>query len=128
MYYNSYIFMDQPQNSAPITPVAENVQKTEHSNNTLMGILSYIGPLVIIPFLTTKEDPFVKFHIEQGLVLLVIEVAVWILGSFMWPFWMIASLINLGTFVLSVIGIINVTQGKQKELPLVGAWSKHIKI
>ena len=118
--------MDNPQNPAPVTPTAESAQKTQ--NNTLMGILSYIGPLVIIPYLTTKEDPFVKFHIEQGLVLFVIEIAVWILGMFMFPFWMIASLINLATFILSIIGIINVTQGKQKELPIVGMWSKHIKI
>lgn len=122
--------MDDSQNTTPVTPV-ENTQTQgaqKPANNTLMGILSYIGPLVIIPFLTSKEDPFVSFHIKQGIVLFVIELAVWVLGMFMWPFWMIASLINLGTFVLSVVGIINVTQGKQKELPIVGAWSKHVKI
>lgn len=96
--------------------------------NTLMGILSYVGPLVIVSYLTAKDDPFVKFHIKQGLVLLVIEAAVWILGMFMWQLWMLLNLVNLATLILSIVGIVNVVQGNQKELPLVGGFSKNFPI
>jgi uncharacterized membrane protein len=96
--------------------------------NMPMAILSYIGPLVIVSYLTAKDDPFVKFHIKQGLVLFIIEIAVWVLSGMFWPLWMLFRLVNLGTFILSVVGIVNVTQGKEKELPLVGGWSKYFKI
>ena len=96
--------------------------------NILMGIWFYIGPLVIVPLLTAKDDPFVKYHIKQGLVLLVIEAAVWVLSWFMWQLWPLYELVNLGTFILSIVGIINVSQGQEKELPLVGEYAKSFKI
>lgn len=95
------------------------------SKNVLMAALSYLGPLVIVSYLTSKDDPFVKFHIKQGLVLLVIEVAVWFLGSTMWQLWALLNLINLGTFILSIVGIVHAVRGQEKELPLVGSFSKH---
>lgn len=104
-----------------------SAQSEQGSNKTLMGVLSYLGPLVIIPFLMSKEDPFVKFHIKQGLVVVCLEIIVWILGSMMYSFWMILNLVNLATFVLSIIGIVNVVQHKEKELPLVGGLSSLFK-
>lgn len=99
------------------------------SNNTLMGVLSYLGPLVIISYVTAKDDPFVKFHIKQGLVLLALEVIVWILSSMflqiLLPIWMLINLINLGIFVLAIIGIVNAVQGKEDKLPLVGDFARY---
>ena len=126
---------NQPQSGAPATPpqaakpqAVAGPANGGASKNLLMGILSYIGILVIIPFLVAKNDPFVKFHIKQGLVLVVIELAVWVLGMMMWQLWMLLNLVNLATLVLSIIGIVNVVQGNQKELPLVGSYAKHFNI
>ncbi len=94
-------------------------------NKTLMGVLAYLGILIIIPFLMAKDDPFVKFHIKQGLLLVIVEVAIWVLGSAMWQLWTILSLVNLAAIVFSIIGIVNVVQGNQKELPLIGSLSKN---
>ena len=99
-----------------------------HNNNTAMAILAYIGPLVIVSLLISKHVPFVKFHIRQGLVLLVIEVAVWILGTIFWPLWILLNLVNLALFLLSIVGIINVTQNKEKALPIVGGFAHYFKI
>lgn len=93
-----------------------------------MGVLSYLGPLVIIPLVTTKDDPFVKFHIKQGLVLLVIEVIVYAISTALWQFWGIYRLIHLVLVIFSIIGIINVIQGKEKELPLLGSFAHSFKI
>jgi len=103
-------------------------QKGSMSSNTLMGILSYIGPLVIISYLAAKDDPFVKFHIRQGLVLLVIEVVVWILGMILWPLWFLLNVINIVVLVLAIIGIVNVTKNQQKNLPLVGSYARYFNI
>lgn len=95
---------------------------------TLFGILSYLGPFVIISWAMVKHDSFVKFHIKQGLVLLVIEVIVWVLASMFWPLWMLFNLIDLCIFVLVILGIINVVNRKEDELPVVGSFAKHFKI
>ncbi len=94
-------------------------------NKTIMGVLAYIGPLVIVSYLMAKDDPFVKFHIKQGLILVVIEILIWILGSMFWHFWEVIQLLNLAVIILSIIGIVNVVQKQQKELPVVGQFSKY---
>lgn len=99
--------------------------KSEISQKTVMGILAYLGPLVIISWAMAKQDPFVKFHIKQGLVLLVIEVFVWFLGMIFWPLWILLNLVNLVVFILAIIGIINVVQNKENSLPLVGSYAKY---
>ena len=101
---------------------------TNMSQKTVMGILAYIGPLVIISYVMAKADPFVKFHIKQGLVLLVIEVAAWFIGMTFWPLWFVINLLNFATLVLSIIGIINVLKNKQNNLPLVGTYSRYFNI
>jgi uncharacterized membrane protein len=110
------------QNSAP----QESRAIDPASKNTLMGVLSYIGPLVLVPLFTSKDQPFVKFHIKQGLVVFSIEVIVWVLSSmFFWQLRMLLNLVNLATLILSIIGIVNVVEKKEKELPVVGGFSKY---
>lgn len=118
--------MDTP--AAPVTPPSQ--LNKEVSNHVVMGILSYLGILVIIPYLMAKDVPFVKFHIKQGVVLVIIEIVVWALSGMFWGFglWFIISLVQLVTFVLSVIGIVNVVQNKEKELPIVGSFGRNIPI
>lgn len=117
-------------NSAPKNDAAPAQGSTSSSaaKPNLLAILAYIGPLVLVPFFVAKEDPFVKFHIKQGLVLLVIEAAVWVLGMFWWMMWPLYSLINLVTFILSIVGIIHVVKGDQKQLPIIGKFGDQFKI
>ena len=115
--------MDEQPTMQPTSAPMDHAQ-----NQMLMSILAYVGILVIVPFLVARQNPSVKFHIKQGLVLVVIELAVWILGMFLWQLWPLLQLINLATLVLAIIGIINASQNKQKELPLVGSYAKHFSI
>ena len=94
-----------------------------------MAILAYIGPLVIVSYLVAKDDPFVKFHIKQGLVLFVIELAIYVLSMMMfWQLWYLFNLVHLATLVLSVLGIVNAVQGQEKELPVIGQFSRYFPI
>ena len=118
-------YMDTPNNSNEIKsqPVTPNL-----TNNKIMAILAYIGPLVIVSYLTAKDDPFVKFHIRQGLVLVVIEIATWFLSMVFWPIWPLLQLINLAVLILAIVGIVRAYEGKEIPLPVVGDWSKYFKI
>lgn len=96
---------------------------------TLLAVLSYIGPFIIISYAFGNDNPFVKYHIKQGLVLIIIDVVVWVLGMFFtYHFWPLYQLLNLVVFVLAIIGIINAAQGKEKELPFVGQFAHSFKI
>ncbi len=100
----------------------------EFNKTTILASLSYVGPLVVVPYLTEKENPFIMFHIKQGLVVLILDVALWVAGmffSFMWP---LLQVVNFGLLVLSIIGIVYALQKKEKELPLVGSFASHIKL
>lgn len=103
-------------------------QNDTKESRMIFGILSYLGPLVIISFLVKRDDPFVKFHVKQGLVLFCIEIILSILMEMLWStfsFYELYRILHLGLLVLSIIGIVNVVQGKEKELPLVGSLSRY---
>ena len=103
--------MDTPNNNVSEGFSSQNPS----SKNVPMGVLAYIGPLVIVSFIVAKGDSFVKFHIKQGLILFVIEAVVWVLGMFLSPLWFLLNIINLVALVFSIVGIVNVGQGKEKE-------------
>ena len=96
-----------------------------NEKNTGMGILAYLGILIIIPFLTgSYKDPFVKFHIKQGLVLLIVDILVSFVvrGSFVW---FLSPILGLAVLVYVIIGIMNVVAHREKELPYIGQLAKH---
>lgn len=117
--------------TVPPAPAAEPAtsETFEINETTIMAALSYIGPLVFVPFLVKKEDAFVKFHVTQGLVVFGLELILYVLSGFMFGFIMpIISLANLALLILSIIGIVNALQHKEKELPIIGSYASHIKL
>ncbi len=122
--------------------MAEEIVQKENpgSQVNIMAIQSYLGPLCLVPLLTGEKDEFVKFHVRQGMVLFIAEVAIWLIFYFVlsattvgWSTWgfysmlsMLQSLLYLGIGILSVVGIVNVVNGQQKELPVVGKFAEKI--
>ena len=94
--------------------------------NKIIAILSYIGILVLVPILAANGSKFAKFHANQGLILLIIE---FIVGIFvLFPFInILATLLWLLAFSLSIIGIVNAASGNATELPLIGSSIKLLK-
>ena len=95
-----------------------------------MAVFSYLWILIIVPFLTdAKNDPFVKYHLKQGLALIIFDVVGWVANWFLvWiPVigWLIMMLWWLASLVLALIGIINVVNGQEKELPLIGQYARN---
>lgn len=108
----------------PVTPAPLG----KGQSSVLLAVLSYFGPLIIVSYLLAKGDSFVLFHVRQAAVLLCVELALWVLTSFFWPLWILWQLVNLGVFVLAIIGIVHAVQGKETALPLVGQWAVHIPL
>ena len=89
------------------------------NDNKVMAALSYIGILVLVPLIASKESRFAKFHANQGVILLAIEVAAYLL-SYIPVIRIVAYAVELLTLVFSIIGIINAVKGEAKELPYIG--------
>ena len=96
-------------------------------SNKVMGILSYLSWLVLIPLIAAPKSPFARFHANQGLILAIIEIAFSIvLGALsLIPgvgivFNIILSLLGLVFLLFSILGIVNAANGKAKELPVIG--------
>ncbi|MEG0570651.1 MAG: hypothetical protein RR497_03295 [Oscillospiraceae bacterium] len=86
--------------------------------------LSYLGLFLLIPMLANKNSPFTKFHVNQGLVLLILMVIEFFLSVIVKLIPIIGTVIgiamDLALLALMIYGIVNAVQGKAKRLPLIG--------
>ena len=114
--------------------------KTDVEANKVMALLSYLGILVLVPIFAAKHSAYVRFHANQGVVLLLgmigysiadgivtaILRAILYKGLGLWSIYsMCSSIINLlyvGFTILAIIGIINVLNGRAKDLPIIGKY------
>lgn len=121
-------FMDTPDHTSEFDK--EDIEK-----NKIMAIFAYLSWLIIIPLVAAKDSKFARFHCNQGIVLAIVEIIVWVVCGILsavvpyvgWIFTIVNSVVSLCCFVLAVIGIINVVNGQAKELPIIGGKFKIIK-
>lgn len=101
--------------------VNTTVSRDDAEKNKVVAALAYI--IFFIPLLVDQKSEFGRFHANQGLVLLLLGIAISIVGSII-PFigwFVILPLGGLLCLVFAIIGIINAINLKMKELPLIGA-------
>ena len=114
-------------------------QTTEEDMKVFRGlsIVSYLGILILIPLLTGryKDSAFLKHHTNQGAVLLISAIIMYIgcfiLSTILMPLAgrgnILMVLISFMTFLPSlallifiIIGIVNAANGETKNLPIIG--------
>ena len=119
-------------NAGPVVPPPPVAQNDVEANKG-MAVLAYI--LFFVPLIagTYKTSPFVKYHLNQGIILWILSIG-WaivenILMAIFWailPFGIaslisvILSLASLFILVLLILGIMNAVKGETKPLPVVG--------
>lgn len=89
------------------------------NNSKLYGVMCYLNMLIIVPALFGMRDSYVRFHINQGLLLVVANIIfnfVGILPNMYLP----AAGLNILVFIFSILGVINAWKGEMKELPIIG--------
>lgn len=137
-----------------VPPVAEPSQQTvppmpsndRSGNVTLFCVLSYIGILWLVGLIASpeKDDPRVRFHVGQGILLTVVAAILSIAGGIVTTvikaifsfgifhvFSIVAGLIatlitiaiSLGLLALMIIGILHAVQGKEEPLPVIGKFA-----
>jgi len=124
--------MEEEQNQqakdSEVVSSASSGSSSMSSDDKGIALLSYLFLLCLVPLLTKKDSPFVQFHARQGLVLVVAWFVNWIIGIVPVIGWVVAFLGNLLLLGLSIMGIVNVVQGKKVELPFIGKYAKKINL
>lgn len=121
-----------PEPEAPKADAPAEFTFTEEEIADGKGVawLSYLGILILVPWLTKKENAFVKPHVRQGLMIIIIFIALSILCSLTaipvigLIFMIVGALGYLANFVCAIISIVNAFQGKFWKMPLVGDWAQ----
>jgi uncharacterized membrane protein len=111
----------------------EHFDEEDVNANKGVSYLAYI--IFLIPLLAAPDSKFARFHSNQGLILFLTAVAFsvfttilsvvfgmiplvgGILGTIAWLIGMVAG---AAVLALAIIGLINVSNGLGKELPVIG--------
>ncbi len=103
--------------------MASESPSSNSGKNTGMAVLAYF--IFFLPLLTdAKDDPFVKFHVKQSLLLWIIAVAAAIIGVIPLIGWLIAIVVPLAVFVLWILGILNAINGNMNPVPVIGQYAE----
>lgn len=106
--------------------------QSDIQQNIFQAILSYLGILILIPVFTARNSPFVRFHLNQSIVLILTSFAWGIINSiissigiysmaiFGWFFKLNSLTVPIIIFILLIMGIVYAAQGKAKEIPILG--------
>ena len=94
--------------------------------NKGISVLSYLGILFLIPMLSRQNSRFARFHVNQGLILLITEAAYNIVVRIVRAIPVIRMLggilgfLDIIFLILMILGIVNAAKGQAKELPVIG--------
>lgn len=95
-------------------------EERDVEENKALAALGYLGPMVILPLILKPNSPFVRFHANQSIALLLFSVLCsvcsivpffgWMISAFGWGF----TLVNVFRGFFGALG------GEKKKLPIVG--------
>lgn len=99
--------------------------------NKGISIVSYIGILFFIPLLVNSNSPYIKFHVNQGLINFILAVVLGVCSGILnaifggipligWVVRLATGLFYVPTLILAIMGIVNAVQGQAKRLPVIG--------
>ncbi len=141
----------QPQNNQPPVYNQQNFQPSD--NSKIYKVLSYIGILWLIGMFAApeKDNPSVRFHVGQGIMLTIVEVALGIVYGILYGILMaifaqtatvygitytyaisgigslliglVALVVWAASIALAIMGIMNAVNGKEKPLPIIGKFA-----
>ena len=94
------------------------------SNRSVMIVLSYLWILALVPLLVEKDDKEVQWHAKHGIVLMVAEIAFWIVFNiviYMIPFGCVVGLLGplvaLAFLAVHIIAIVKGLNGQRLIIP-----------
>lgn len=119
--------------TAPPPPGPPSATPPGNSDRQLMIVLAYLWVLVLVPYLTQKEDEEVQWHSRQGIVLSVAELIAYVvlgiltslpaIGCIVVFFWAPVALVFL---VLRIIPLVKGLQGERWPIPFLSDYTSMV--
>ncbi len=119
------MFNNTPDTSYEYDPMDINQNKT-------LSIFAYLGILFLVPLFAAPNSRFARFHINQGLIVFIAHMALtfglgilqtiftFIFFPLSFLFVILTVPVQIAAIIYIILGIINVTSGRAKELPFIG--------
>ncbi|MBQ9886707.1 MAG: DUF4870 domain-containing protein [Lachnospiraceae bacterium] len=108
------------------TDITNEFDGQDIDNNKVLSLFAYLGPLVLVPILAAKDSRFARFHANQGLVMLLVSIAIAIIEGILvripvlgWIIYIAYILASICIFALSIYGIVNAVTGKAIKFPFI---------
>ena len=86
-----------------------------------MAVLSYISFFIPLLMDDMRKNPFVMYHTEQSIVLLLLNIAAGIVGTLTCG---IGLILYIPWLILLIMGIMNAANGQMKPLPVIGQFGE----
>lgn len=78
----------------------------------IWGVAAYLWVLSLVVLVARKNDPYVRFHANQGVLLL----ALWVVFLLMPP-------LQIAVILIALVGIFKAFQGEEWEIPVIGMYA-----
>lgn len=103
----------------------ENQTVKEGKTAAIIAYITIFGTLVAFILNSSKKNSFTSFHIRQFLGIFLLMM---INKYLIWDFfgWFIGGIVFVGLIFITLIGLMGAIQGKEKEVPIVGAYFQKI--
>lgn len=120
-----YIYLEvhcKMENENNQGPVIDNNPSKPAGNAKLFAILAYFGIFCLIGLLVEpeKNDPYVKNHVNNGLILWIASVICLVIPIVGW-------ICSIAVLVFAVMGIVAAAQDNYFTIPIIGEKIKIIK-
>jgi len=109
--------MQQEQPQQGQEPVMQ-ADPADVEKNKTMAILAYF--IFFLPLVTdAKNSPFAKFHANQSFIIFLVSIALSVISGALITL-IITIPAGLALLVFWIMGLMNASNGKMKELPIIG--------
>lgn len=102
--------------------VNSSFEGTPNGTEKAFAVLAYFGLLWLIGLLKAPENqsPYVKNHVNNGIVLTIVGVASGVIAAIPVIGWIVSAVVGVASLVFAIIGIVKACQNTTYILPLIG--------
>lgn len=102
-----------------------NYTQEDAANGKTMAIVAYLIFFVPLLMEDMKQNNFVMYHVEQSIVLVILNIIIAIVGTVTCGIGLIFYVVWL---VFLIMGIMNASKGECKPLPLIGSFGEKFNL